>query len=390
MTVFVAGSMRETVPSSEFATHTEPSPNAMPVGPLPTLTVSTTLPRRESMRTTVRLDPSVTQTLPPPTAMPRPIAPVGIVSTTRPRTTSILVTLRSSALVTQTAPSPTARAVGVTPTGIAWTSRFVCGSIRDTVPSSEFATQTAPPPTAIPPGSPPTSMRWTTAPVLGSMRETERSSAFVTHTDPSPTATLVGPLPTGTSATSRFDLASIAATEFAEAELSPGLSPPVSSMPATAVAADRRRTAPIAIRTPLLRRARTRGVAGFPGGSSSRVLSQDRALELLQTPARLEAELLCEHPARLLIRLERLRLAARAIEGEHELSAQTLPQRMLADKGLELGDELGVAAEGEVGLDPLLEGSQVQLLEASDLALREGLGREVRKGRSAPECECGP
>ena len=61
---------------------------------------------------------------------------------------------------------------------------------------------------------------------------------------------------------------------------------------------------------------------------------------------------------------------------------------MLADEGLELGDELGVAAEGEVGLDPLLEGGQVQLLEASDLALREGLGREVRKRRSAPEREC--
>ena len=29
-----------------------------------------------------------------------------------------------------------------------------------------------------------------------------------------------------------------------------------------------------------------------------------------------------------------------------------------ADKGLELRDELGVAAEGEVGLDPLLEGGQ--------------------------------
>jgi hypothetical protein len=32
---------------------------------------------------------------------------------------------------------------------------------------------------------------------------------------------------------------------------------------------------------------------------------------------------------------------------------------MLADEGLELRYELGVAADGEVGLDPLLQGSEV-------------------------------
>ena len=49
-----------------------------------------------------------------------------------------------------------------------------------------------------------------------------------------------------------------------------------------------------------------------------------------------------------------------------------------------------MAAQGEVGLDPLLEGSQTQLLEASDLALCERLGREVRKRRSSPKGKCGP
>ena len=53
--------------------------------------------------------------------------------------------------------------------------------------------------------------------------------------------------------------------------------------------------------------------------------------------------------------------------------------QMLADKGIELGYELRVAAEGEVGLDPLLQSSQVQLREASDLALRERLGRAARE-----------
>ena len=50
---------------------------------------------------------------------------------------------------------------------------------------------------------------------------------------------------------------------------------------------------------------------------------------------------------------------------------------MLADEPLELGHELGVAAEDEVGLDPLLESGQTQLLETRDLTLCEGLERDV-------------
>jgi hypothetical protein len=50
---------------------------------------------------------------------------------------------------------------------------------------------------------------------------------------------------------------------------------------------------------------------------------------------------------------------------------------MLADQPLELGHQLGVAAEDEVGLDPLLERGQPQLLETRDLTLREGLEHDV-------------
>jgi len=50
---------------------------------------------------------------------------------------------------------------------------------------------------------------------------------------------------------------------------------------------------------------------------------------------------------------------------------------MLADEPLELGHELGVAAAGKIGLDPLLERGQPQLLETRDLALCEGLERDV-------------
>ena len=87
------------------------------------------------------------------------------------------------------------------------------------------------------------------------------------------------------------------------------------------------------------------------------VLSQDRTLERLQRASRLETKLLAKRPARLLVRLECLRLPARAIKGEHELCTKTLAQRMLANEGFEFGNELRVATEREVGLDPRLERS---------------------------------
>ena len=80
-----------------------------------------------------------------------------------------------------------------------------------------------------------------------------------------------------------------------------------------------------------------------------------------------------------LIGLERLRLATGAVETRHELGTDTLPERMLGYQGFELADQLGVAAAGEVLLDALLEADQTELLEPSDLGLRE-----AQVGRTRP------
>ena len=58
---------------------------------------------------------------------------------------------------------------------------------------------------------------------------------------------------------------------------------------------------------------------------------------------------------------------------------------MVLDKRLQLAHELGVASGVEVVLDPPLEASETQLLEAGDLALREALVRELGERRPAPE-----
>ncbi len=115
------------------------------------------------------------------------------------------------------------------------------------------------------------------------------------------------------------------------------------------------------------------------------LLAQDRRVQLLQGGGRLDAELLDEHLARVLVGLERLRLPATAVEREHELAARTLAHRVLAHELLELADEAGGSAAVELGLHPLLDRRQAKLLEPCCLVLGKLLVRKVRERRAAPQ-----
>ena len=76
-----------------------------------------------------------------------------------------------------------------------------------------------------------------------------------------------------------------------------------------------------------------------------------------------------------------------AVQGEHQLGAEVLAERMLADERVELADQLRVASVGEVELDPLLDTREAKLLQAGDLGLGEALVGEVRERFSAPQRE---
>ena len=117
-----------------------------------------------------------------------------------------------------------------------------------------------------------------------------------------------------------------------------------------------------------------------------RVLGQDLPLELPQRRARLDPELV-ERRSRVAVGLERLRLPARAVEREHQLPAQPLAVRVLRDQRLQLADQLRVAAEREVGLDPLLQRRQPQILQPAGLDARERLLVELGQRRPAPQRE---
>jgi hypothetical protein len=116
-----------------------------------------------------------------------------------------------------------------------------------------------------------------------------------------------------------------------------------------------------------------------------RVLLEDRPLESLQRTAGLDPELVDQSAASLLVARQRLRLAAATVERQHQLALQPLTERMLADQRVKLAHERCVLAEGEVGVDPILQRRQACLLEPRDRCLRERLVCKILKRRPAPE-----
>ena len=80
-------------------------------------------------------------------------------------------------------------------------------------------------------------------------------------------------------------------------------------------------------------------------------------------------------------------MAARTVEGEHQLAARALAKRVVPDERLELADELGRAPLGQLCVDALFDGSQAQLFEARGLVLGERLVGEVAERRTSPELE---
>ena len=111
-----------------------------------------------------------------------------------------------------------------------------------------------------------------------------------------------------------------------------------------------------------------------PGELELAGLVQDLMLQLLHGAGRLDGELLVECPAVAVEGGEGLRVTARAIEGEHELSVHRLAQRMPGCRRLELADHVGVTPRGEIRLDPVLDARESKLLEVRSLDERERLG----------------
>ena len=102
---------------------------------------------------------------------------------------------------------------------------------------------------------------------------------------------------------------------------------------------------------------------------------------------RLDADLLDQRRPGVPVGLERLGLAAAAVQREHALRVQPLAQRVLGQQRVDLADELVVAAGGEVRVDRELGGGEPQLLEPADLRVGERLVGDVRERVAAEQRE---
>src|SRR5580765_545816 len=109
-------------------------------------------------------------------------------------------------------------------------------------------------------------------------------------------------------------------------------------------------------------------------------------LEPLERLTRIEPELV-QRSSSITISPQLICLTAGAVEREHQPTAQPLPVRMLGDQRLQLADQLQVAAEREIGLDPPLQRRQPEILQASRFRTCKRLVPDVGQRRTTPAPE---
>ena len=110
--------------------------------------------------------------------------------------------------------------------------------------------------------------------------------------------------------------------------------------------------------------ARAVGVAAIVGASTAtigdlgslerRVLGEDRGLQPAQVGAGFEPELVGQEVPGVGVGAQGFGLPARAVQGEHQLAAEALAEGSAGDRGVELGDEIGVAAHRQQGVETIL------------------------------------
>ena len=118
-----------------------------------------------------------------------------------------------------------------------------------------------------------------------------------------------------------------------------------------------------------------------PPGARRDLLPQDRAVELLELRARLEPELVDERAARVLVRVERLRLPPRAVERQHQLSPRSRSRSgMLRDERFELAARARPCRPSASSASiQLLDRREPELLEPARPPSRERLEARTRR-----------
>ena len=116
-------------------------------------------------------------------------------------------------------------------------------------------------------------------------------------------------------------------------------------------------------------------------------MGEDGRVQVPQGFSGVDAEFAGEQVAGTPVGGERLGLPAAAIQREHELAVQPLPQRMLGGQLLQFAGERIVAAKRQVSIDPRLQRSEPQLLQAGCLRAGERVVGQVGQHAAAPQLQ---
>ena len=115
------------------------------------------------------------------------------------------------------------------------------------------------------------------------------------------------------------------------------------------------------------------------------VLGQDRCLQRAQLVAGFEPELLAEDMTAVLEDPQGIGLSTRAVQREHQESAQPFSKRICGDELVELGDGALVTTELELDVEPFLDQREAQFRQPGDGSRREVVVGEVGEGIAPPE-----
>lgn len=117
-----------------------------------------------------------------------------------------------------------------------------------------------------------------------------------------------------------------------------------------------------------------------------RVRLEDALLEFAEAGPGVDAQFLRQEAAGVGVHREGLRLAAAAVQRQHEEFAQALPERVGRRQGRQFRDRLGVAALFEVEVEAGFEEDQAPLLQAGPLGLGVRAG-DSGQGFAVPQVE---
>ena len=115
-----------------------------------------------------------------------------------------------------------------------------------------------------------------------------------------------------------------------------------------------------------------------------RILVEDAVLQIGQAGRRVDPQLVAQHGSQLMEGRERLGVPSLPVQRQHQLAARALAERMARHQGSQLPGDVAMAAERELGVDPVFDGEQPELVEVCGRGRGERL-RELPERRPAPK-----